>query len=144
MIFDILNRATVELKDITDYGLLKDKKNIYINRTYYSRFSAPTKADIQEFQFEDSEIPAEIKDVRYCLKSQDELQKIANETSDFVYLTFGNIEFTEDLAQIGLATGWQSQTNSKKMYLSGGGYVLQYKKVDGKWVFDKILKSWIS
>jgi hypothetical protein len=145
LIQEILDRSVVNLKDIADYNLLKDKKNIYINRTYYSKFSGATKADITEYQFEDNDIPTRILDVKFCLKSKDELQKIADNTTEFVFLTFGNIEINGDVATIGIATWWQSQSPPRRRgHMSGGGYVLQYKKVDGKWTYDKTLKAWIS
>jgi hypothetical protein len=145
LIHELLERSVVTLKDLVDYNLLKDKKNIYINRTYYSKFSGATKADIVEYQFENNDVPSQIQDVKFCLKSKDELQKIADNTSDFVFLTFGNIEINGDIATIGLATWWQPQSPPKrKAYLSGGGYVLQYKKIDGKWIYDKTLSAWMS
>lgn len=145
LIVEILTRSVVDLKDLVDYDLLKDKNNIYINRTYFSKFSGATKADIQEYQFEDSEVPARIKDVNFCLKSREGLQKIADKTTEFVFLTFSDIEIKGDVATIAIATWWQPQSPPKQKYhLSGGGYKLQYKKVDGNWVFDKSLVSWQS
>jgi hypothetical protein len=144
LIYAALERAVVNVKDIPDYRLLKDKKNIYVNKAYYSKFMARTKADITEYQFETSEVPAIIDGVRFCMKSEGELQRIADRTADFLYLTFGNIEIKDDVATIGISTGWQVGTKSKKAYVSGGGYILKYKKVNGSWVYDTILTNWIS
>src|SRR5437773_2444888 len=102
LIYEILERAVIAIKDIPEYSLIKDKKNIYINKAYYSKFEAPTKADVAEYQFENNEIPTIINDVRFCLKSRAELQKIADNTTDFVFLTLGCIEIKEKVATIGI------------------------------------------
>jgi len=142
LIYMILNRAVVENKDIADYQLIKDKKKIYILDRYYSAFTGPTRP--KSYLLDSNNIPNQIEDVKFCLKSKNELQKIADETIPFTYLTFANIKINENTATIGISNGWQAQTNGNIAYLSGGGYVWQFKKVEGTWEFDKILSNFQS
>lgn len=139
LIYKILNRAVVENKDIADYQLIKDKKKIYILENFYSAFSGATMPE--SCLLNPNDIPNQIQDVRFCLKSRNELQKIADKTTPFTYLTFANFKITENIATIGIANEWQAQTNGNVVYMSGGGYVWQFKKIKGSWEFDKILSD---
>jgi hypothetical protein len=145
LIYAILERAVVTNKDVPDYWLLKDKKKIYISNTYCSNFFAK-KADFQEFTFENKEVPNVISDVRFCLKTKEELQKIADESIDFIHLSLGSIDIKENSATIGISTNWISsnKTAKKRFYQSGGGYILIFEKVNGEWKYVKTLESWIS
>jgi len=142
LIYKILKRAVVDKKDIPDYNLIKDKKKIYINNEYYGALQGEEAKKAMLLDI--SEIPPEIGEVSFCLKSKTELQTIANKTSDFLYLSFGELKIDGDIATIGIETGWQPKINSENVYLSGGGYVCQFIKVNGEWKFDKVLKNWMS
>ena len=142
LIYKILNRAVVEEKDIPDYILIKDKKKIYINTIWYESFwsDKPPKT----FPLNPTDVPSEIDGVSFCLKSLEELQAIANKTSDFTFLSFGKIEINGSTATIGIDHGWMGQTNDNKVHLSGGGFIWQFKKINGEWMFDKILRHYQS
>lgn len=142
LIYKVLKRAVVDEKDIPDYNLIKDKKKIYIENNYAA--SILDEEEMKILPLTSSEIPSEIKGISFCLKSKPELQAIADKTSPFLYLTFKEIKIDGDIAIIGISNSWQPITKSKVAYLSGGGYVLQFKKVNGVWEFDKVLKSWMS
>ncbi|HBY69540.1 MAG TPA: hypothetical protein DEG69_18410 [Flavobacteriaceae bacterium] len=147
LIYAILERAVVSKKDIPDYQLISNKNKIYINNVSYTRFfGGMTKPN--ESQVFVSEIPSTIGDVQFCLKSESELQAIANKTDDFLYLTLGSIKITDETAKIGLSNSWIVKKRNKGKYvmMSGGGYILTFKKVNGEWVFDetKPVHSWIS
>jgi|GEM_PF-1423961 len=147
LIYAILERAVVSKKDIPDYQLISDKSKIYINNVSYSRFfGGMTKPN--ESQILVSQIPSTIGNVQFCLKSQSKIQAIANKTDDFLYLTLGNIKITGKTAKIGLSNSWAVSKKNKGefIHLSGGGYILTFKKVNGQWVFDetKPVHSWIS
>lgn len=142
LIYQILKRAVVDEKDIPDYSLIKDKQKIYINNVYHN---APWGVEPKEiFSLDTSEIPPEIGGIVFCLKSREELQAIANKTSDFLFLSFQNIEVKDDTATIGIDNGWMGQYNDNKVHLSGGGYIWQFKKINGEWVFDKIISRFQS
>lgn len=142
LIYKILKRAVVEEKDVPDSDLIKDKQKIYIENVYYGAFLGNEAK--KTFPINSSEIPSEINGVSFCLKSKAEMQKIADKTSAFLYLNFAQIKIVGDIATIGISTNWQPTTNSKVVYLSGGGYVWQFKKINEKWEFDKILSQWVS
>ena len=144
LIYKILEEAVVTEKNIADYNLLADKHKIYICESYYSKFFAASKEEIEEFKFDPGEVPGKIGNVRFCLKSKEELQEIADSTSDFLFLNFGRISIIDDMATIGLATFWKKAAHSEGLYLSGGGYIFLYKKVNDEWVYQEIIKSWIS
>jgi hypothetical protein len=140
LVYAVLERSFVTIKDSPDYRMITDKKNIYLNRAYYSAFSASTKYEIKDYQFQDNEVPAKINDVRFCLKSTTEMQKIADNTSDFYYMTITDIKIDENIATIEISSSrQQTQASRRKAMYGGSGHKLQYKKVDGKWVFDRVI-----
>ena len=142
LIYKILNRAIITNRDIPDYQMIKDKKKIYILDTYYSAFFGET--EIKSYPLNPANIPNQIGNVKFCLKSKTELQKIADKTEPFTYLTFAKININENIATIGIDNGWQGQTNGNTVYMSGGGYIWQFKKMNGTWEFDKILSHFQS
>jgi hypothetical protein len=127
----LLTRAVVVEKDIPDYALIKDKSHIYILETGHSYLMGNTET----FIVKEDEIPTRIKDVEFCLKSEAELQSIADNTYPFLYLTLVEFTLAGDSATIGLNNGWQGQKNSKTVFLSGGGYVWKLKRINGNWIF---------
>jgi hypothetical protein len=139
LITKILNRAVIEQKDVPSYDLIEDKTKIYISEIYYPDFwNSKEKLVLKK-----SEIPIQIGNVRFCIKSEAELQKIADQTSDFLYLNLIDIRIEGDTATVGLTLFWQSQTDSKIVYLSGGGLICQYIKVNREWIYDKNLRHWM-
>jgi len=108
--------------------------NIYINSISYSKFFGSLDKP-QENLFDPNNVPTQIGKVRFCVKSLSEIQAIADKTNDFLYLTFGNIEITGNIAKIGISSGWVISKKNKGKFamLSGGGYVWEFKKVKGIW-----------
>ncbi len=139
LIYAILERAVVSKKDIPDYTLITDKMNIYVNSISYSKFFGGIDKP-QENPIDPKDVPTQIEKVRFCVKSQLEIQAIADKTNDFLYLTFGNIEIKGNIAKIGISNGWVVSKKNKGKYvmLSGGGYVWEFKKVNGIWKFHEI------
>ena len=145
LIYAILERAVVTKKDIADYQLISDKNNIYVSNIAYSRFFGGLEKP-SESLIDKNEVPNKIDGVKFCVKSKSELQKIADKTDNFLYLTLGNIEIKNDVAKIGLMTSWSvSKKNKKKMVMmSGGGYVWEFKKTNDIWKFEKIVSNFQS
>lgn len=149
-----LKRAVVTEKDIQDYWSIWKKNRIYVASEYYTEIkknktlgefsfsNIPHKLD--NLSFED--FPSKIKSVRFCLKSRKELQKIANRTwEDFLHISFELIKIEDNKATIKINNTWiVSNKHPNKSYLSGGGYVASYEKINGKWQFIKIMSRWIS
>ena len=140
LIYEILKRAVVSTKDIPDYQLIS-----YINNVVYSKFFGGFDKPL-ESSIERSEVPNKIGNVQFCVKSKSELQKIADRTDDFLYLTLGNIKIKEDTATIGLMTSWavSKENKNKRIMMSGGGYVWEFKKKDGTWKFVKAISHFQS
>ena len=136
LIYAILNRALISEKDIPGYLLISDKNKVYINNTYYPELMGSSE---MPKSIDQKEIPLQINNVQLCIKSETELQKIADKTGDFLYLTLGNIEIDGETAKIGLSNNWVVSKKNKGKYalMSGGGYILTYKKVNGKWIYDE-------
>ena len=145
LIYTILERAVVSKKDIADYHLISDKNKVYVSDIAYSKFFGGIERP-SEIPIEKSEVPNKINNVKFCIKSKPELQKIADETGNFLYLTLGNIEIKENTAKIGVMTSWSvSEKNKRKMVMmSGGGYVWEFEKKDGNWIFIKIISNFQS
>lgn len=146
LLFVVMKRAVVQQKDIPDYRLLWNKSRIYVSNKFLSseiQYDKIEEADYSYLTADD--IPIKISNVSFCLKSQQELQKIADRTwEDFLHLSFGFIELTDDQAKIEINNTWISSKHSKKAYLSGGGYTLLYIKKEGEWEFEQIVESWSS
>ncbi len=147
LIYAILKRAVVSKKDIPNYRSITNKKNIYVNDISYSKFFDGLN-EPQQILIDQKEIPTEIENIRFCVKSEMDMQVIADKTDNFLYLTLGNIEINGEAAKIGLSNSWVMSKKNKGKYLimNGGGYVLTFKKANGKWVFDKTapINAWQS
>jgi D-ribose pyranose/furanose isomerase RbsD len=134
LIYEILNRAFVEKKDVPGYNLIKNKKKIYICNLYLPNFEKRNKIHLNQ-----SEIPSKINEVEFVIKSEKEIQNLANETNDFLYSTIKHLEINGKKAKIGLSNYWvMSQKNKGKYaFMSGGMYILNFKKINGRWTFDE-------
>lgn len=149
LVYKSLKRAVVIQKDIPDYRLLWKKHKIYVADEYQTEDNHFQNRNNWEESLQyltSNDIPYKIENVSFCLKSKKELQKIANRTwEDFLHISFSLIDIKEKNATIKINNTWiVSNKHSNKIYLSGGGYVAIYVKIDGKWEFKKIKSSWIS
>lgn len=113
-------------KQIPDYGLLKDKKNVVLSTENISPSLVP-----------------KLTGVNLILLSPEEIQEKANLEGDFTYLSFGEIRANGDKIFVVLRNTWVKSKTSKVMYLSGGGMFLEYRKENGKWV-GEVVGGWIS
>jgi len=149
LIFKSLKRAVVTEKDIPDYQLIWIKHRIYVENEYQKNKSDITSEEDWQASvsyLKSNEIPSQIEDVSFCLKSKPELQKIADRTwENFLHLSFRLIKIEGREATVKIDNTWiVSKHTKKKFFLSGGGYTCVYMKVNGKWQFEKITMSWIS
>jgi hypothetical protein len=134
LIYEILNQAYIEKKDIPDYNLIKNKKRIYICDFYLPNFEKRNKILLNR-----SEIPSKINGVEFIFKSEKEIQNLADETNDFLYSTIKHLEINGKKAKIGLSNNWVMSKKNKGKYafMSGGMYILNFKKINGRWIFDE-------
>jgi len=139
-----LSRAVVNQKDIPDYKSIWDKSKIYVLNEYLTKEpSELTSAGEGREQFEPNEVPMQIGDIRFSLKTKEELQTIANRSGqDFMFLAFRAIIIDGDEAIVWLSNSWMVKERSKHFYTSGGYYKLQFRKNRDKWEIVKILESW--
>jgi len=148
LIYRSLKRAVVTEKDIPDYILFWKKHRIYVANLYQTELmefnDSAQWLRKASYLFPD-EVPPNIRNVQFCLKSKEELQKIANKTrEDFLHLSFSLIKIEDKKATVKIDNSWVTHKNSKIGYLSGGGYTAIYIKVDGSWRFNRITESWTS
>jgi len=144
LIYEILQKALIRDKDLPDFKFLEDKDHIYIvNKTPESFFrSIEGGVEVAKEQLTPDDIPTSIKNTQFCLKSPEELEEIAKRTDDFIYIAIGNIVSDGKIGRIGISTNWQTPPGSSRVYLSGGGYVVEYVKEADHWKFSSILQSW--
>ena len=134
LIYEILNQAFVKKKDIPDYDLITNKKKIFICNFYFPNFKKKNRIPLNK-----SELPKKINDVEFIIKSEKEIQNIADKTNDFLYSTIKHLEIKGNKAKIGLSNFWVMSKKNKGKYafMSGGMYVLNFTKINGRWVFDE-------
>jgi hypothetical protein len=113
-------------KQIPDYGLLKDKGNVVLSTENIPLNFVP-----------------KVSGVNLILLSPEQIKEKANLEGDFVFLSFGDIEANGDKISVVLTNTWVKSKDSRKVYLSGGGIFLEYRKQNGKWI-GKIIGGWIS
>jgi hypothetical protein len=141
LIYTILERAITK-KDLPDYNRIKDPSRIYILDHSYAYFFGTDELEMQ--RLDDADIPSRINEVRFCMKSDDELQAIADKEGKYMYFSIGQLEINDSTATIGLTNSWKVPNNSKEVMMSGGGYVWRLKKENDQWVFEKIIHNFVS
>jgi hypothetical protein len=142
LIYEILNYTLTDQKSEL-YKKAKCEKLFYINKTYYSQFWG-TKDNCKEFSLKESDIPTDINGVKFQLKTGNDLQIMADEAGEIYYITLGNIDIKKNIATIGIDTNYKSPKDSKIFHMSGGGRTLQFKKINGSWIYEKTIVIWIS
>jgi hypothetical protein len=139
----LLERALVERPDIPDYHLITDKKNIYVSDELFMRTIYGDTSGIHKHKIIAS-VPDKIKNVHFCVKSKETLNLIAANTEPFVYVRLGDFRITGDSATVAILTTWARPAGSNTISLSGGGYLAEFARENGKWVFRRIIENWIS
>ncbi|HRI03069.1 MAG TPA: hypothetical protein PLL77_04950 [Pyrinomonadaceae bacterium] len=120
-----LRKALLD-KQIPDYGLIKDKKNVVLSTENIPSAYVPR-----------------LPGINLILLSPAKIQEKADREGDFVFLSFVNIAANGNKIMVVLTNTWVKSKNSTKRYLSGGGVFLEYHKANGKWV-GKPVGGWIS
>lgn len=121
-----LERALVE-QEIPDYALLADQDTIVLSTENI-----------------DAELVPEIEGVPLELLTPEEIQARADESGDFVYLNFDRFESNAPgEATVSVSSRWAVGADSEMIYLSGGGFTIEYTKLGENWV-GEITETWIS
>jgi hypothetical protein len=127
-----LIRLTLEqalvAQEIPDYGLLTSGRDEIVLST----------------ENMDTALVPELPGVNLVVLSPEEIQAKANEEGDFLYLTFREITaVSATKARVSLDNVWMTAEDSEMMYLSGGGFVIEYSKTAAGWQ-GEVTEMWIS
>jgi hypothetical protein len=121
-----LERALVN-QEIPDYHIIADKVNIVLSTENIDPAWVP-----------------QLNDINITLLNPKEIQAKADNEGDYLYLRFREFAIQNDgRIIVSLDNTWAVSKNSKVMYLSGGGFTIEYHRENGIWV-GKITESWIS
>jgi uncharacterized membrane protein len=121
-----LERALVA-QEIPDYALLSDLETLVLSSE----------------NIDAAEVPA-LEGVDLVVLTPAEIQARANEEGDFPYLHFQELEVeSADKVTVRLGSRWAIAEESDMLYLSGGGFAIEYTREGGSWV-GEITEQWIS
>lgn len=142
IIYDVIHRSLTQ-KDMPAFSDLKGQKKILINSCYINFInSAPTDARPPVLE---SDLPKKIEGLTVELISEEELQKLANETGLYEFsLVLGNIKIDNDSATIAIDGSYRGPKEKHDFKMSGGGGIIHYKKENNVWVFKGFSQFWIS
>jgi hypothetical protein len=137
---DVLHRIINE----NSYETFKQRK-IYVTHSPDLKLSILNHFDEIQVTAHDQEkisiddLPPIVNGFKLCLKTQEELQIIADKSNEFEYLFLGEMQINEKFGNVIIGFFWQTPSNARYIYLSGGFSNYQFIKVNGVWIFDKIL-----
>ena len=113
--------------EIPDYRLIADKANIVLSTENFDAAWLP-----------------QLEGVTIILLDPEAIQAKADQTGDFLYLRFQEIEIRSNRRMIvSLDNIWAVGKNTTHVYLSGGGFHIEYHRKNGKWI-GTITSIWIS
>lgn len=119
-----LDRALAE-QEIPDYALLADQETLVLSGEHL-----PDGLDLSGFEL--------------TVLSPEEIQARADAEGDFPYLRFQSITADNaDSAQVSLGSAWAIAADSEMLYLSGGGFTIEYTRTGDDWQ-GEIVEQWIS
>ena len=72
-----------------------------------------------------------------------EIQRKADNQGDFLFLSVPELKVRSQCIAVTLSNSWAQGRNSKSLYMSGTGFIYEYRKESGKWV-GKVVASGIS
>jgi hypothetical protein len=122
----VLEKALIG-KNLPDYNMLIEQKGQIVLST-------------KNIKPEWIKLPANIK---LKFMSEKEIQSKADNTKDFLYLSFAEFKQAKKGVVVTLTNGWAVGKNSGMGYLSGGGNIYIYRIESGKWIGES-LGGWIS
>jgi hypothetical protein len=121
-----LEQALVD-QEIPDYALLAEQGEIVLSTENIDPALLP-----------------ELDGVNLVTMSAEEIQTKADADGDFPYLRFQGFEaVSEDEVNISLGSSWAIAADSDMLYLSGGGFTINYTRTADGWT-GEVTESWIS
>ena len=133
-------RAVISHRDIPDFSLLSTTPAIIVeSECEFVTLAGDTLTDSITVH----SLPHD-RSVNFALLTPAQIQKEADDHSDFVYLSVFRIRMSAQGAFVSVATTWAVGKDSRVVILSGGGYVLRFSKDGGSWMFEEVVAEWIS
>jgi len=121
-----LERALVD-QEIPDYALLADQAEIVLSTENINPALLP-----------------ELGGVELVTMSPAEIQAKADAEGDFPYLQFqGFTAVSHDEVNVSLGSSWAIAADSDMIYLSGGGFTINYTRTANGWT-GEVTEAWIS
>ena len=121
-----LERALVD-QEIPDYALLADQDEIVLSTENIDPALLP-----------------DLDGVDLVTMSPEEIQAKADADGDFPYLRFQGFEaVSQDELNISLGSSWAIGADSDMLYLSGGGFTINYTRTTDGWN-GEVTEMWIS
>lgn len=121
-----LERALVD-QEIPDYALLADQDEIVLSTENIDPALLP-----------------ELDGVDLATMSPEEIQAKADADGDFPYLRFqGYTAVSPDEVNVSLGSSWAIAADSDMLYLSGGGFTVNYTRTADGWT-GEVTEMWIS
>ncbi len=121
-----LERALVN-QEIPDYALLADQDEIVLSTENIDPALLP-----------------ELEGVELVTMTPEEIQAKADAEGDFAYLRFqGFGAVSSDEANVSLGSSWAIAADSDMIYLSGGGFTINYTRTSDGWS-GEVTEAWIS
>lgn len=121
-----LERALVD-QEIPDYALLADQPQIVLSTENIDPTLLP-----------------ELDGVNLVTLSPEEIQAKADAEGDFPYLRFQGFSApANDEVNVSLGSSWATGAESDMIYLSGGGFTINYTRTSDGWS-GEVTESWIS
>ena len=103
--------------------------------------------DVPVIRVSSENVPSDVKlslpNKQIQILSEEGLQKLADETGDFLAFRFSELNLSDGSAELGLNLNWILPKNSQKGVLSGGGTRILFRFQDGTWTFQKQGGFWI-
>lgn len=128
---ELLMRLTLEralvAQEIPDYALLADQETIVLSTENIDAAFVPA-----------------LEGVSLTVMTPEEIQAQADAEGDFPYLRFQGITaVSQDLVRVSLGSSWAIAADSEMIYLSGGGFTIEYTRAADGWQ-GEVTEAWIS
>lgn len=92
----------------------------------------------------DPSLVPELDGVMLDVLTPEEIQAKADADGDFLYLRFQDVTaVSADEARVSLANTWAIASDSDQVYLSGGGFTIEYTRTTDGWQ-GEVTEAWIS
>ena len=71
-----------------------------------------------------------------------QIQRKADSEGDFLFLSVPELKVRSQCIAVTLSNSWAIGRNSKSLYMSGTGFIYEYRKESGKWV-GRYVTGWV-